>query len=402
MKIIRDIKTILLLNVKCFLANKLAVITLLLVSAVFVIVSTGFVKEYDKKTSLGIGVYDKDQSESSRKLVEGVKQTEGFTVHEWSVKELNKALEEETIYAYFVIEDGLEEKIKSADTKQIISMYYLYDYNFVSILSDIFAKSIMEDLMLYQGKKLYEDNIRDYDLVKETEYIPYMEQSELINADGFFEYDYVKVAEGKISNSIETKNSILTTQIYLGVATLFLSFISMFLVLCQRRHKEVEKRMRICLISTRIMENSNLLSLFIWESLVLLGVSWYMGELLRLSTVTEKACLLGALILFTWVMTTGFAILSKLISRDTLFQFVGVILIFFMGGVSIMASIGQITVPFLNSFAKNMPNYWFISHIIDIILADKPSIRFFPVVMLVLLAFIYNIITDIKLRVLAR
>ncbi len=58
MKQIRELAVVLHLNMKLFVANKMALVVLVVVSVVFAVLSGGLVKEYEKKTSLPIGVVD--------------------------------------------------------------------------------------------------------------------------------------------------------------------------------------------------------------------------------------------------------------------------------------------------------------------------------------------------------
>ncbi len=369
MKIIRDFKTVLLVNLKCFFSNRLAVGTMLAISAAFLIISTGLVKEYEKKASLPIGVIDLDESQFSKELLDGLENTNGFTIYKWTEEELEEALKEEKVYAYFVINKGYEEKIKSNNTKHIIQMYYLKDYNFISIISDIFAKSTMEKVLLYRGEALYEDQLKKNDIEEKQEYLEFVSSNRVTNPNGFFDYQYLKVENGEATNAIETKNSILTTEIYLGVVTLFISFLGMFFVLCQRRGKELKRRLRICLISNGVIAAGNVATVLLGQGVACLFLAGYVSSLLHLDLLRHGGRLLWALLWFSALVTAFFFIISKWLKSETIYQLFGVLFIFLVGGLSIMASIGQITVPFLDQFAKNIPNYWFITDIIDIILA---------------------------------
>ena len=185
MKWIRELGMLLHLNAKLFLANKMAMVVLVVTSVVFGVLSGGLVKEYEKKTSLPIGVVDYDQSECSKRLVEDVSHAEGFSVTSETEEVLKQKLEEEQIYAYFIIQKGYEQKVKEDKARGLVTMCYLKENGFVSTLSDIFAKSMMSDVLQYRSASLYGAYAEEDVLVKKQEYLTQKEKYPEISSGRF-------------------------------------------------------------------------------------------------------------------------------------------------------------------------------------------------------------------------
>lgn len=403
MKQIRELAVVLHLNMKLFVANKMALVVLVVVSVVFAVLSGGLVKEYEKKTSLPIGVVDYDQSECSKRLVEEVSHTEGFSVIRGTETVLKQKLEEEQVYAYFIIQKGYEQKVKGDKARELVTMCYLKENGFVSILSDIFAKSMMNDVLQYRSASLYERYAKEHELVKKREYLLWKENDpEFSSAGRFFEKIYYQVGEDALSETKEVKNAILANQLFLGITAMFCSFLTMFLVLCLGKKAVTLRRMQMGPMTNTIREVGDLVSLLAAELFLGIAITIYIGVLLGGLPKGAWGQLFAVCLVYLYVQAIFFFLFSKLVKKETTYQCVCVIFLLVAGGFGTMSSMGQITMPLLNRISKNIPNYWFITNIIDIILADKTNIRLFPLFVLSGLALIFTSSTGIKRNVMVR
>ena len=183
---------------------------------------------------------------------------------------------------------------------------------------------------------------------------------------------------------------------------MFCSFLTMFLVLCLGKKAVTLRRMQMGPMTNTIREVGDLVSLLVAELFLGIAITIYIGVLLGGLPKGAWGQLFAVCLVYLYVQAIFFFLFSKLVKKETTYQCVCVIFLLVAGGFGTMSSMGQITMPLLNRISKNIPNYWFITNIIDIILADKTNIRLFPLFVLSGLALIFTSSTDIKRNVMVR
>ena len=403
MKIINDLCTMIWINLKYMITNRLAVVVTVCFSTIFLILSMTLLKEYETKSSLPIGVVDKDQTEMSKQTIVRLQDISGVLVMSLGEEELEQALKEERILAGFVISEGYEEAIKSNRPMGSVKMLYLKDYEYISIVSDIFAKSMISDICLYRGQYLIENIGKKEGLGSFSDYLEYTSSMKLEKDYEFsFDFSYYKIGEGGNESTNKVENTLLSNQLFLGLVTIFLSFLLMFLCFCLRRDKQVSRRLRINLIHNVVIEVASIVTMLLVSSVLITLLTGYICKFLRFSQVSHWISVWGCLGVFSIIYLLFFFLLSKISKSDIVYQFVGMFFVLVFGGLSIMGAIGQLGVFKIFEFVKNIPNYWFIKAITDIILEGNTKISLLVLVLGGLLGGVYSIITYMKYRRIVR
>lgn len=399
----RNLLTIIVTNLKYIIANKLAMIILTIFTLCFLLVSGALSKELDSTSSIPVGILDLDQSEMSKGVVERLKSMDGFTIYEWSQEELESGLKNERILAYFIIREDFESEIKNDSSKNVVKMCYLKDYKYISIASDIFAKAMMYNVILYHGNTLYTKISNEQGMVSMSEYIAYVNQLKLDAEYEFsFDFEYYKMeGSGKVTTN-ETKNTLISNQLFIGLVTIFASFIIMFLVMCLRKSTAIVTRMKTTLIPCWIIEAGNLCTVLLLELVLATLFSIYMCKILHMGVGDHILAIFVQLYFVLIAFTVLFYTLSKCLRSEIVYQFIGISIILSFGGLSILQAMGQLKLEIVVEFAKNIPNYWFISGITDIILAGSTPMNLIAIAWIGILFVVYCAITIMKYRYIAR
>lgn len=403
MQQLRYLDAIVRTNVKYIFTNKLAILTLVFFMISFIGISSTLNKELSESSSIPVGILDLDQSEMSRETVGQLKEMEGFTIYELPEQDLEKALLEERVLAYFVINDKFEDSIKVNNLKNIVKMYYLKDYNYISVVSDIFSKAIMYNAILYRGNVLYEKIGKQEGFLSLRNYVEYTtrlkEQSEYSFS---FELEYYKIGNNSVHSSKETANNLISNQLFTGLLTIFSSFLVMFLVMCIRKSDVIQIRLRTSLVSNFMIEVGNMVTLLLIELVVSTFFTLHLCIMLGIAIAPNFVWILMQQFSVFFVFTLLFQIVSQLAESEIVYQGIGTVIILVFGGISILQAIGQLNLEFIVEFAKNIPNYWFIIAITDIILAGSTSMSIVSVNMIGMVFLLYCVITMLKYRYIVR
>lgn len=403
MKAMNDLGTMIWINLKYMITNRLAVMVTVCFSAVFLVLSMTLLKEYETKSSIPIGVTDKDQTELSKKAIARLQDISGVFVMPLGEEELEQALKEERILAGFVMNEGYEEAIKNNRPMGSVKMLYLKDYEFISIISDIFAKSMISDICLYRGQYLIDNIGKKEGIISFSNYLEYTNKIKIgEDYKFFFDFSYYNIGEDGYGATSKVENTLLSNQLFLGLVTIFLSFLLMFLCFCLRRDKQVNRRLRINLIHNVIIEVASIVTMLLVSTVLISLLTGYICKLLGFSEVRQWLRVWSCLGMFSVIYLLFFFLLSKISKSDIVYQFVGMFFVLVFGGLSIMGAIGQLGVFKIFEFVKNIPNYWFITSITDIILEGNTKISLLVLVLGGLLGGVYSIITYMKYRLIVR
>lgn len=403
MQQLRYLDAIVRTNVKYIFTNKLTMLTLVFFMISFIGISTTLNKELAESSSIPVGILDLDQSEMSRETVGQLKEMEGFTIYELPEKDLEKALLEERILAYFVINDKFENSIKANNLKNIVKMYYLKDYNYISVVSDIFSKAIMYNVILYRGNVLYEKIGKQEGFLSLRNYVAYTTRLKEQSKYSFtFAFDYYKIGNNSVHSSKETENNLISSQLFIGVLTIFTSFLVMFLVMCIRKSDAIQIRLRTCMVSNFMLEVGNVVTLLLIELVVSIFFTLHLCTMLGVAVAPNFVWILMQQFSVFFVFTFLFLIISQVVESEIVYQGIGTAIILVFGGISILQAIGQLNLEIIVEYAKNIPNYWFIIAITDIILAGSTSMSIISANMIGMVFLLYCVITMMKYRYIVR
>ncbi len=399
MKQFMQLPSLIMINLKNICSNYIVIISFVISTVLLSVVCSGLISDYEEKSSIPIGVIDLDQSDLSQSTIDKLATLDGVVLHYGTKDELLEKLKKESIYAYFVIDQGFEEAINGYDYANKVQMIYLGQNRFVSILSDIFARAMIKDVVYKEGERLYH-TFPDYeDLIYTTDYNEYINHEYEVNESSFaFEYEYYNATESGVESTKAISNNIISTEMFLALGGMFLVFFIMQLIFAMDKSAIVVKRSRLSLISWWTMELADLITLFLLEGLMALLVIWYLFVHFSIGVGSHLLSLVILVTAFLFTVTLFFLSIRRMIASKSIYQFTGFIISLAFGAISILGILGQIKVGQLFDLAKKIPNYWFIGGITDIILGGK-TICFSDVAYtLGLLVVLYGFVTFAKYK----
>ena len=399
MKQLSKIPSLVRINLKIIASNRAVIISFILFTVLLSIICASMISDYEEKSSIPVGVVDLDQTSLSKSVVEELSNLEGVVLQYGSEEEILKKLKEESIYSYFVINKGFEASIQRYEYAGLVKMVYLKENRFVSILSDIFAQAMIDDIVKKDGERLYKTFKEYEDLDYTVDYEKFIQDRYHNVKDSFaFQYQYYNVSGQGVWSSKSISNTMISTEMFLALGAIYLVFFVMQLIAALDKSNPVKKRTRLSLVSIWTMELADLLTLLLIESIMTILVLWYLVSHLSIVLSGQYHYLIGIVCTFMFVATFFFVTLRRILLSKIVYQFSGFLIILFLGGFSILELLGQLKVSWISDFAKNIPNYWFIKGITDIILGGK-TITFaymaYPVTFLLLA---YGIVTSAKYK----
>ncbi len=397
MKQLSKLPSLIKINLKNIGSNYIVIISFLISTVLLSVVCSGLISDYEDKSSIPIGVVDLDQSDLSQSVIEKLATFDGVILQNGTKDELLGKLKQESIYAYFIINQGFEEAISRYDYSKHVQMIYLGQNRFVSILSDIFAQAMIKDVVYKEGERLYH-TFPDYeDLVYATDYKEYINNEYEVREDSFaFEYQYYNATDSGAESTNAISNNIISTEMFLALGGMFLVFFVMQLISAMDKSAIVVKRSRLSLISCWTMELADIITLFLVEGIMAFLVLWYLFGHFSIGVGSHLFSLVSLVTVFLFAVTFFFICLRRMISSKSIYQFMGFIVSLTFGAISILEILGQIKVDGFSDLAKNIPNYWFIGGITDIILGGKTISLSDVAYTLGVLVVLYGIVTFAK------
>lgn len=372
MRYLKNLLTVVQLDLKLFLYNKLAIGVLASLVIIFGILTSGLSRELDKVSGIPIGIVDQDQTELSTEVVTKLKTMDGLVVKEAQQVKLEKELESGRIMALFILKEGYESRVKRCQVKNLITLQYLEGSKYASIISDIVAGAMMNQICLYKGIEYYEtleprEGMLGVEEVKRTATQYEGEETNRFRFDLEF-----RVAEGKEGIDVENaKNIVITRQLYVGILSMLVAIVMLFSVFVLRRTKSMEIREQLTLINRATYEIGHASAILIIAFVLSVGIGVVIYQTFEMKTIH----ILLMLIAYVWGLfllnLILFYILSICLKKIASYQFIGLGVTLIMGTLSILAYVGQFLVDFNTEILKFIPNYWFLSRITGIMLEDK-------------------------------
>lgn len=310
-------------------------------------------------------------TELSLELMERVKESASFRITEGNVEELTQALKNGELNCIFVINKGYEKSLKKGSTHGIITLYKSEGNESASMLADIFAGEMMEQVTLQKSYLAYGKlDFVDTNMLSETEYAAYVDR--MRDDDEFvFAFD-VTLSETKEAqmNFEKLNNAILYRQIIAGIFAMLLSFVILFsyTYVCMEKEQGILKRKRLTLLSRMAMDAGSLIAVLLSTGIIsvifVLCVCYY--------TKSYKVAipLLALAAGYAAIMSIFFQILAHVTNGIVSYQIIGAILILLLGMMGFCSIVDGIAFKNLAVILENTPNGWFIQRFVDIIIRN--------------------------------
>lgn len=364
--ILKDIKTVIGLDLKLMLKNKAVIIILAMISILFLLLLKSFSTEIDVKSNIPIGIADEDQTDVSKIFVENCKKQEGIYVYDVAREDLEQKLYKNEITGYFVIKPGFQENIEKGNIKNVIESYAYESTSFSGVVSDILAGEIMYELCLSNTWNMYAALDTAQSRYNKEQFYNYIGQlKENSEYQYAFEIQFVddnKEQKGETSFQYQ----LIYEQIELGMIGMLFCMIAMFLVwsIMENPDSQVRKRRKLFFIPTSIFVLGDIMAAGSVMSLYTIVCSLIMHLMLHSSDRYKLFYMMFTGIVFSFGITLLFWCVRKIIKSNTAYQLISFLMIVVTGAVS-MLSIFSIDI---EKFAKFIPNYWFMKGITDVII----------------------------------
>ena len=386
-------------NLKNIASNYIGIISFCVITLLLSIVCSGLIRDYEKKSSIPIGIVDLDNSTLSKTVVDRLSALTSVVLQPGTEEEQMNNLRKERIYAYFVINNGFEESVNHYEFSKLVKMVYLGQNQYASILSDLFAQAMIKDIVIKEGELLHKTFPQYDNLVYSIDYNKFIDTEYENQEEAFaFKYKFYNITEDGAQSANDIANNIISTELFLALSSVFLAFFIMQVITSMDKSLIVEKRTRLSTISSWTMELADHITLILIESVMAMLVVWYLVTQLSIPISTHLFYLISLVSSFMLAVTLLFTCLRRHILSKIGYQFVGFLIILSLGSISILGILGQFQSETVSQIVKKIPNYWFIGGITDIILGVK-TIRFTDIIYTIgILVLAYGLFTFIKFR----
>lgn len=364
--VFKDLKNVIVLNLKLMFKSKAVLIILGIVSILFLLLLKSFSAEISVKSNIPIGIADEDQTEVSKKFLEDCKKQEGIYVYDDERKSLKKKLYKNEIAGYFVIKQGFQENVKKGQSKKLIEAYTYENTAFTSIVSDILAGEIMYELCLAQTWNMY-DNLdavqSKYNRDQFCDYINSLKQDERYK----YAFD-VQMAENNRKEAKQTifQYQLIYEQIVLGIISMAFGIIAMFLVwsIMENPDSQIMKRRQLLFIPKVVFYSGDLLAVGSIMSLYTIFCSLLMYLMGHSINIINFVHIILTGITFSFGIVIIFWFVRKILNNNTAYQLASFFIIIVTGVIGMLSIFSTE----IEKIAIFIPNYWFIQGITDIII----------------------------------
>ncbi len=364
--ILRDIKTVIGLNLKLMLKSRAAVIILLIMSVIFLLLLKSFSAEINVKSNIPIGMADEDGTELSKEFLENCKKQEGIYVYDAERKNLEEKLYKNEIAGYFIIKQGFQESVRKGQTKNLIASYAYENASFTSVVSDILAGEIMYELCLSNTWNMYAGLDSSMSKYNQEQFYNYIDR---LKEDTRYKYAFdihMVEKDKKEPKKTEFQYQLIYEQIVLAIISMALCIIAMFLVwsIMENPDSQVLKRRRLLFIPNIVFYLGELLSVGSVMSLYTICCSLIMYLMGHSLNIVDFVSIMFTGIAFSMGVVIAFYVIRKIIKSNTAYQLISFLFIIV---TSVISMLGIFSVE-MKKMTMFIPNDWFVQGITDIII----------------------------------
>lgn len=356
------------LRLKLLLRDKMACLAFFVAAAGFFIILRDFNLQAEERASIPIGVVNSDfiagkPTKTSDELIEGLKQIQVLYVYEGTLEELKDLLYDGYISSIFVIEPGYEERIRSGNRTELVTVYQGGEDQLAMVVSDIVAGEMMYQICLSEGVEVYR-NIPEGPLGKHS-YQEYQEYAANLMNSGEYAYSfsitYLDVKQD-VESDKELNNSLLYRQMLVGIAAMLYSFVVLFAVnqTVAERENGLFLRKKLTKMQQTAQAAGDLGAVLVVLAVISSIFSFCMSYYLKQLTLFVPMWLIS--MLYNLAMGCIFLLLGRLMQKVTMYQLVGVTSVIVLGIGGFCTMVEGILIPEI-SILQMLPNSWFIQFI---------------------------------------
>lgn len=358
-------------RLKLMYRNKLFILLCILLPLLFSMLVN---KIFQKKTfyeGVPIAIIDRDQSSFSAKIIQNISKNVAISVKSIEEREIEEYLAKEEVQAVYIFEKGMEEKIRTGDYEDIVSVYTVPGSLTAMGVSDIIAGEIVpyvcKYLVIIDGQKQLPQE--EYQVIEEAI------SSRLIKFSQDPSYELpviVDLQTPHISETIdeEEDRNIFSVSMGLGLIVIFTTIF--MLTGCSLFIKERENRIR-SRIKVAGVEPLKLLFADIF-SVTIAGIGITVLQFILMNPVFKGLNLNGILIVVMLMVVYIFAaaallvLIASIFKSHISFQSFTPVLILIMGILSGCVYSLEMMPTAIKDMAIFTPTYWAHNGLTEVIL----------------------------------
>ena len=322
-----------ILRLRILLNDRTAGVCYIISAIVMLCLLAGLQSVSEERSAVPIGLVVEDDSQEARELAESIRKTPSVYVNEGTKDDLKEKLLDGYINCIFIIDEGYGEKIKRAETGELVTILSGEDSRLSIILGDIIAGSMLYDLCLNKGYKLYDSLPGD----EKLDWYEYRSYVLTLKDDPTFAFSFDISYENPKEKEIEERdvtNGMIYRQMIAGMLAMLLCLMSFVSCncFCLEYENGVARRLKNLPVIRICSEVMDFFGIFVYT----LPLSVVAGILFE----NVKSILIS--LVYLSVMCLVCMIISKLVKKTESYQLVGAVLVIglgVLGFVSVFAGI---------------------------------------------------------------
>ncbi len=375
---VKDILTQIGISLKLLVRDKITMFVYLAscICFFFLCATLNFAAEDQSKIPIGLANLDLVEvdgemvaTKQSEELVHNILNSSSLRITQGSVSGLKASLSNGEINCIFVINKGYKESLESGYTKGIITVYKSAGSEIASMLADVFAGEMIDQICASKSYLTYRKlDFTNYKQLSESEFNQYIETTK--SRDEFvFAFDVELYDTNALDTSYEKLgNAVLYREIVAGIFAMLLSFVILFsfTYVCMEKEQGILARKRLTLLSRLASDVGIVISVLITTalmSLIFVFCICYYADVF-----SGFQSLLWLAMRYSILMSLFFMVLARVTKGVVGYQLFGAILILILGILGFCTLIDGIAFKDLSKLIENTPNGWFIQKFVDIIL----------------------------------
>ncbi len=378
---VKDILTQIGISIKLLVRDKITMFVYLAscICFFFLCATLNFTAEDQSKIPIGLANLDVVEvdgemvaTKQSEELINNILGSTSFRITQGSVSSLKTSLKNGEINCIFVINKGYKESLESGYTRGIITIYKSAGNETASMLADIFAGEMIDQICASKSYLTYRKlDFTDYKQLSEVEFNQYIETMK--SRDEFaFTFDVELYDTNALDTSYEKLgNAVLYREIIAGIFAMLLSFVILFsfTYVCMEKEQGILARKRLTLLNRISSDVGIVTSVLITTAL--LSLIFVFCICYYVDVFTGFLPLLWLAVRYALLMSLFFMVLARVAKGVVGYQLFGAVLILILGILGFCTLVDGIAFKDFLELLENTPNGWFIQKFVDIILISN-------------------------------
>lgn len=312
------------LRIKTLICDKTTVVCFALSVCVITALLFGFKYYAKERSSVPVGLIDMDNSELSVKLVNRIKSSNALFVYEGDFDYLYELMTDGFVNSILVINENYGEKVRNGLATGLIRVYAAADNKIATVIQDIVAGAMMDDICLNRAYITYSSSTQapDSKIYTFDDYSTYVDRE---REDELYGFDFDITFRDEVGRT-KTASDVSNDMLYRQMIALMLSMLIMLLIFCANnvyvleKESGIAKRLKTGRVSGFILfleDNAGAL-MFVLPALLLVSFLFGADSFIKLMPVN---------VIYAVFMSLIFSTLARFVPSPFSYRFIGTSLI---------------------------------------------------------------------------